>query len=118
MIKIVRALAWITLLAIAVMTLSPIADRPHPTSDPHVEKAAAFVLLGLLFFIGYRRSWPVALAVVLVAACGLEAAQLLTPDRDATIIDAFLKVAGAIAGFGIGLLLSNLESIRKGHGPD
>jgi hypothetical protein len=60
-----RTLAWITLLAIVAATLSPIADRPHLSSDPGIERAAAFFLLGLLFCLGYRRHWAVALGIVL-----------------------------------------------------
>jgi len=79
-------------------------DRPHLTSDPVVERAAAFFLLGLQFCIGYRQRWH-ALGIVLVAAGGFEAAQLLTPDRQAEVADAAVKVAGGLVGFGAGLFL-------------
>ena len=100
-----RFLAWVTLLAILAMTLLPIGDRPHLTTDPSVERAAAYFLLGLLFCIGYRQHWPIALGTVLVAAGGFEAAQLLTSDRDAEIADALVKITGGILGFGTGSLL-------------
>jgi VanZ family protein len=101
----VRTLAWVALLAILAMTLSPIDDRPHLATDPSVERAAAFFLLGLLFCIGYRQRWPIALGIVLVAAGGFEAAQLLTPDRHAGVADTLVKIAGGVVGFGAGLLL-------------
>ena len=109
MIKVVRALAWVTFLAISAATLSPAGDRPHLAFTPDFDRAAAFLLLGLLLSIGYRRHWPIALGVAVVSACGLEAAQLLTPDRDADIVDAVVKTAGALAGFGIGSLLSKVS---------
>jgi VanZ family protein len=101
----VRTLAWIAFLAILATTLSPIDDRPHLTTDPAVERSAAFFLLGLLFCIGYRRHWAVALGIVLVAAGGFEAAQLLTPDRHAEIADTVVKIAGGLVGFGAGLFV-------------
>ena len=100
----VRMLAWIVLLAIFAATVSSIADRPHLTSGPTGERALAFFLLGLFFCLGYRTRWSVSVLVVLFAACGFEAAQLLTPDRHAEVADAFLKIAGGIAGVAIGLL--------------
>ena len=115
MIKVVRALAWVTFLAISATTLLPAGDRPHLAFTSHLavtfdfDRAAAFLLLGLLLSIGYRRHWPIALGVAVASACGLEAAQLLTPDRDADIADAVVKTAGALAGFGIGSLLSKVS---------
>ena len=109
----VRILAWVTLGAIFAMTISPIGDRPHLTAVPVIERTAAFFLLGLLFCIGYRRHWPVALGLVLVAACGLEAAQLLTPDRHAKVADVFVKMTGVVAGFGIGLLLPEVAIMPR-----
>ena len=101
----VRTLAWIAFLAILATTLSPIDDRPHLTTDPAVERAAAFFLLGLLFCVGYRQRWPVALGIVLVAAGGFEAAQLLTPDRHAEVADTLVKITGGVVGFATGSLL-------------
>lgn len=109
---IVRILAWATLLAILAATLSPITDRPQIGSGPTFERAGAFALLGLLFCLGYRRFWPVALLVVLLVAGGLELAQALTPDRHAKLADAFVKAAGGVIGVGIGLLAKRPDAPR------
>lgn len=105
----IRILAWLVLLAIFLATVSPIAERPHLASGPSLDRIAAFILLGMLFCLGYRRSWPFALAIVLVAALGFEAVQLLTPDRHARIDDALVKAVGGIIGVGIGLLVSRFS---------
>lgn len=105
----IRTLAWAILLAIFLATVAPIAERPHLASGPSFDRIAAFLLLGTLFCLGYRRSWPFALAIVLVAALGFEAVQLLTSDRHARFEDAMVKAAGGIVGVGIGLLISRLS---------
>lgn len=105
----IRTLAWAILLAIFLATVSPIAERPHLASGPSFDRVAAFVLLGILFCLGYRRSWPFALAIVLVAALGFEAVQLLTPDRHARLEDAMVKAVGGIVGVGLGLLASRFS---------
>jgi hypothetical protein len=103
----IRTLAWVSLFAILAVTISPIADRPH-LAGPTLERAGAFFLLGLLFCLGYRRLWPLALLVVSFAASSFEAAQLLTTDRHAEIADALVKASGGLAGLGIGLFLRPL----------
>jgi hypothetical protein len=40
----------------------------------------------------------------LSVAFGLEALQLLTPDRHARLLDALVKAAGGVCGIGIGQL--------------
>lgn len=104
----IRILAWLILLAIFLATISPIAERPHLASGPSFDRIVAFVALGILFCLGYRR-WPFALAIVLVAALGFEAIQLLTPDRHARLDDALVKAAGGIIGVGIGLLVNRFS---------
>jgi hypothetical protein len=105
----IRTLAWAILLAIFLATVSPIAERPHLASGPSLDRIAAFILLGILFCLGYRRRWPFALAVVLVAALGFEAVQLLTSDRHGRFEDAVVKAVGGIIGVGIGLLISRFS---------
>lgn len=105
----IRILAWAILLVIFVVTVSPIGDRPHLASGPSLERMAAFALLGLLFCLGYRRTWPLALGVVLMASVGFEAAQLLTPDRHARMADALVKAVSGVGGVGIGLLVTHFS---------
>lgn len=101
-----RTLAWLTLLGILAATISPIDVRPHLTQNPMIERAGAFFLLGLLSCLGYR--WSLALALVLLASIGFEAAQLLTVDRHAEIGDALAKAAGGVAGALTGTLVTRL----------
>jgi len=109
---VIRILAWVMLLAILAVTISPLNDRPHVGSGPTFERAGAFALLGLLFCLGYRRFWPVALLVVVLAAGGFEFVQALTPDRHARLADALVKAGGGVVGVGIGLLAKRPDSRR------
>jgi hypothetical protein len=43
--------------------------------------------------------------IVVGAAVGLEALQMLTPDRHARVTDAFVKALGGIGGISVGQLV-------------
>jgi VanZ family protein len=54
-------------------------------------------------------------ALVLISAFGLEAMQLLTPDRHGRLVDAVIKAAGGVCGIGIsqlGLLVLRAQTSR------
>ncbi len=61
--------------------------------------------MGLAFSLAY----PHRLLLVAAVAVGLEALQLLTPDRHGRSVDAIVKIVGGVCGIGAGqmvLLLS------------
>lgn len=96
--SILKVLAWLSLLAIAIATLGPMAMRPETEAGPALERLAAFALCGFLFAAAYpRRLWIVALMMV-TAAIGLESLQLVIPGRHAQLVDVFIKVGGGLAG--------------------
>jgi VanZ family protein len=98
--KLAAVSAWILLAALAFVTLSPISLRPE-TGHVFLERFLAFAALGATFGIGYPRRMRFAVAVTVLAAIGLEAAQLLMPGRHARIIDAGEKLAGGLTGLAI-----------------
>ena len=58
----------------------------------------AFGLAGLALGVGYpKRLWVIA-AVIVGSSFGLEAMQLLTPDRHGRILDAMVKALGGCVG--------------------
>jgi hypothetical protein len=108
---------WLTLGLIAFATLSPIGDRPSIAS-PHLEHFAAFALVGLAFALAYPTRVLLVLTIVLGAALGLEAMQLLTPDRHGRVADALVKALGGISGICVGQMLSfllHLKPIQSDH---
>lgn len=94
---------WLALAFIVFATLSPIHDRPVITS-PQLERFAAFAVAGLAFGLAYPRRVFLAAAIIFISAFGLEALQLLRPDRDARLLDALVKATGGVCGIGIGQL--------------
>ena len=102
---------WLALAFIVYATLSPIDDRPVIASA-HLEHFAAFGLVGLAFALAYPNRLLVIAAIVVGSAFGLEALQLLTPDRHGRAIDALVKAAGGACGIGGGQLISYLLRTR------
>jgi VanZ family protein len=103
---------WLALAFIIYATLSPINDRPV-LAGPHLERFAAFALMGLAFGLAYPNRLLLIVAFVAGAAIGLEALQLLTPDRHARVADALVKALGGVCGIGFGQLPSFLVRLKS-----
>ena len=103
--------AWLALAFIAYATLSPLQARPT-VADPQLEHFAAFALMGLAFALAYPGRLLFVTTMILGSAIGLEALQLLTPDRHGTLEDAVVKSVGGVCGIGVGQLAPLLMRIR------
>ncbi|MEQ1769842.1 MAG: VanZ family protein [Devosia sp.] len=107
-----RAIAWLALAALAFITLSPVGLRPH-VAGPGFEYLGALAVMGGLFGLAYPKR-PVLLAVLVIAAViGLEASQMLTPDRHARLTDLAFKCAGALVGVVLGVVLARLVATLR-----
>jgi hypothetical protein len=107
---------WFALAFIVYATLSPIDDRPV-IAGAQLEHFAAFAVAGLAFGLAYPRRIFLVATIILITAFGLEALQLLTPDRHARLLDALVKAAGGVCGIGIGQLAQLFLPIQiKGAG--
>jgi len=102
---------------IVFATLCPIDARPL-IAEPHVERFAAFALMGLLFDLAHPKRTLVVVAVIAGSAIGLEVLQLITPDRHFRLLDAFVKFVGGICGIGIGWLVPPLLQAIKSRPPE
>ena len=98
--KLVVVGAWSVLLAIVVLTVVPPNLRPTTDAPHNVEHAAAFVIVGILFGLGYAgRAW----ILWAVAFCGIiEFMQLYVPGRHARWIDFAVDVVAAVVGILVG----------------
>jgi hypothetical protein len=105
----VRLLAWLALIVILVVTVSPHEARPHlALHSANFERALAFAALGCLFGGGYHRRWLLALCLVVLGAFGMEMAQLLVTDRHARIMDAEVKAFAGALGVVIGSIVAEV----------
>ena len=100
-----RIAAWLTLVAIVGVTMVPIGMRPQLGFGPEPERVAAFLVLGLLFGLAYRRNWLITLGLVVVAGFGIETLQFFSLTRHPTVDDAVIKAVAGIAGVLVGLWL-------------
>lgn len=64
---ILRAAAWLVLLAILAVTISPIQFRPVTGEPVNLERLAAFLVVGGLFALAYPRHWLAVLMLTVVA---------------------------------------------------
>jgi hypothetical protein len=101
--KLIRLIAWGTLVLIAILTLAPIGLRPTSTLPPTIERFVAFAGVGLAFAVAYPRQFRLAAFIALGAALALEALQVLAPTRHGRLFDAAVKLAGGTAGLMLGL---------------
>ena len=103
--RLLAAAAWIAFALIVFVTISPIDMRPVITTNPDIERFAAFALLGLLFGLAYPRRLAVDASFVVIAAGVLETFQLITRDRHGHAADAFVKAAGGAFGVAMALII-------------
>lgn len=90
--------AWVVLFALVVATLGPIGIRPSLGLPLKVERFMGFAIVAGLFTWAHPKRWIAILVLAGVLAVSLEALQLIVPTRDASPIDAIVKVAGAVTG--------------------
>ena len=103
-----RLFAWLAILFILAVTVSPIELRPGDLISTNIDRALAFFGTGLLFALAYpRRARTVTLALV-AAAYLIEAFQLIQPTRHPELIDATIKAGGALLGTLAGRILIGL----------
>src|SRR5690242_15211375 len=93
-----RALAWILLAAIVVLTLAPASLRPISPLPHKLEHLIAFLLVGIALARAYphRFYFLVVMAILFVGA--VEALQMLAPGRHARLSDFVVDAVSVCAG--------------------
>lgn len=116
-----RALAWASILAIAVVTDGPIGLRPATPLPPDVERFAALAGVGLLFTLAYPARWLLVFGALTIAIGVFELGQFLAAGRHAGLHDAGAKMLGAMAGVAAGRLFHAMtqgRNLRARSAPD
>ncbi|MFY9294945.1 MAG: VanZ family protein [Methylorubrum rhodinum] len=111
MTRISRILGWLLLAALVVATVVPIGLRPVTEAPVSPERFGAFALLEFLFALGYPRRRRRVLAVVILAAAGLEALQMVEVTRHGRMTDFLVKGMGGSLGVAMAMGLAFVPAI-------
>lgn len=102
-----RALFYLALLTIAVLSLVPGQSRPHTDFPGPAEHFAAYAGAGLLLALGYvsTRQRLVGLLGLATASGVFELLQHFSPGRNPSAFDALASSCGAAFGVAVGAAL-------------
>ena len=95
-----RALVWVGILAIIVLSVVPAAERPVTGTGQSFEHFTAFALVAGVFAIGYRLSLNRLLLLAFFFCGGIELLQVPLPTRHARVSDLVLDFVGACFAIG------------------
>lgn len=112
----IRAAAWLSLAAVIFVTVCPIEYRPHDIIDVDVDRAMAFMVMGILFVTGYPRRVVLCAVLLVIGAFALETLQFLSPTRHAHFEDAATKSMGALFGVFLAEVVNRIRGIRHKAG--
>jgi VanZ family protein len=94
-----QVIAWLLLIGLVFVTLSPINLRPISPLPTQLERAMALAIVGFAFAIAYPRHIVLVAVLVLGSTILLEVLQIASPSRHGRLIDAGVKLVGG--GFGL-----------------
>lgn len=103
------ALAWGCVLLLAVLSLAPISSQQRTGAGAQLEHIFAYAVTTWLFCAAWRPRLIAVIGTMLLLAAGLEAAQLLTPFRQASIHDFVWSAAGVLVGAGTWAVVDRLR---------
>jgi VanZ family protein len=92
--KLLRAAAWLLIVATLALSLVPASQRPVTGTPHNFEHLAIFVVMGLVFGLGYRSHYLSQAAGLVAFAGAVEIAQYWVPGRHARISDFIVHAIG------------------------
>lgn len=110
-----RALAWIGILAIIVLSAVPAVDRPVTGAGQLLEHFTAFTLVAGVFAISYRLSLIRLLLLAFFFCGGVELLQVPLPTRHARVGD---SVIDFVASYFAILLVFSADKLIGAHRRD
>ena len=110
-----RALAWLCVLTITILSLLPGEERPHTGFSGRFEHAMAYAGTGFFIWFGYPHPRHRALFwISLAIASGVfEVLQNFIPGRSPSIFDALASTLGLTLGYMVSALLQWSLSRRE-----
>jgi VanZ family protein len=88
---------WLSVIAIAALSLVPAEARPETGASPQIEHAFAYAGTAFLLAAGYRRPLLTAAFLLGYAAC-LEMLQHWVPGRHSLVVHYLASSAGVLLG--------------------
>jgi VanZ family protein len=108
---------WLLLSGVVGLSIVP-PDYRLVTGLPHnLEHFAIFLLVGLLFGLGYPYRYLVQGVVLFLFAATVELVQVWVPGRHARISDLVASVLGLLVGLGLASISVRLARRGDGQGP-
>ena len=108
-----RALAWVGILAIIVLSVVPVVDRPVTGAGQLFEHFTAFALVAGVFAIGYRLSLIRLLLLAFFFCGGIELLQVPLPTRHARVSDFVIDFVGSCFAIGVVFASAKLIDIHR-----
>jgi len=99
---VVRALAWLGVAAIVILSVVPAEERPVSGIGQGFEHFTAFALVAGTFAVGYRFTLSRLTLLAMLFCGGIELLQIPLPTRHARVSDFIIDFIGA--SFAIGLV--------------
>jgi hypothetical protein len=111
--RFLRIAAWLALLALLFVTISPIELRPS-IGRPNVERFIVLAIVAGLFVIAYPQRPFRVMILLWVTAVGFELLQFVADGRHPGLRDVAFKCAGAAAGVAFGLFIhtARMRAVR------
>lgn len=107
--RLLQILAWLLLLALAVVTVGPIGLRPETGLSPQLERTAGLLVVGFAFGLAYPRRIVLVALLLFTSTALFEALQNFEPHRHGRWLDLAVKLIGGA----LGLLLGWLAARRR-----
>jgi ABC-type nickel/cobalt efflux system permease component RcnA len=107
--RLLQILAWLLLLALAIVTVGPIGLRPETSLSPQLERTVGLLIVGFAFGLAYPRRIVLVALLLFTSTALFEVLQNFEPHRHGRWIDLAVKLIGAA----LGLLLGWLASRRR-----
>lgn len=95
-----RALAWLGIVAIIVLSVVPADERPVTGTGQTFEHFAAFALVAAAFTVSYRFSFAWLLLLAFFFCGGIELLQVPLPTRHARLSDFVIDFVGTCVAIG------------------
>ena len=110
--RLLQILAWLLLVALAIVTVGPIDLRPVTGLPPQLERTIGLMIVGFAFGLAYPRK-ILLVALLLIASTALfELLQNFEPHRHGRWLDLAAKLIGATIGLALGYAASRLRAPR------